>query len=56
VKSTTDPKRIFADLLARDILVRDVSAYPMLSEYFRVCVGTPDENNYLLEKIGEICG
>ncbi|HEU5459733.1 MAG TPA: histidinol-phosphate transaminase [Pyrinomonadaceae bacterium] len=56
VKSATDPKRIFADLLARDILVRDVSAYPMLREYFRVCVGTPEENNYLLKKIGEICG
>ena len=56
VKSATDPKRIFTDLLTRDILVRDVSAYPMLSDYFRVCVGTPEENNYLLEKIGEICG
>ncbi len=56
VKSATDPKQIFADLLARDILVRDVSAYPMLKDYFRVCVGTPEENSYLLEKIHEICG
>ena len=56
VKSAADPKRIFADLLARDILVRDVSSYPMLSEYFRVCVGTPKENGYLMEKISEICG
>jgi histidinol-phosphate aminotransferase len=56
VKSATDPKRIFTDLLARDILIRDVSSYPMLSDYFRVCVGTPEENNYLLEKIREICG
>ena len=56
VKSATDPTRIFTDLLDRDILIRDVSSYPMLSDYFRVCVGTPDENNYLLEKIREICG
>ncbi|HKY42139.1 MAG TPA: histidinol-phosphate transaminase [Pyrinomonadaceae bacterium] len=56
VKSAADPKRIFADLLARDILVRDVSSYPMLSDYFRVCVGTPKENGYLMEKISEICG
>ena len=56
VKSATDPKQIFADLLERDILVRDVSSYPMLSDYFRVCVGTPEENDYLLEKIREICG
>src|SRR5215207_2803970 len=35
VKSATEPTRIFADLLKRDILIRDVSAYPMLSDYFR---------------------
>ncbi len=56
VKSATDPTRIFTDLLAHDILIRDVSSYPMLRDHFRVCVGTPDENNYLLEKIREICG
>lgn len=56
VKSAIDPKKIFADLLARDILVRDVSGYPMLRDYFRVCVGTPEENDYLLEKIRETCG
>lgn len=51
VRSAVDPRRIFADLFARDILIRDVSSYPMLSDYFRVCVGTPDENNYLLEAL-----
>ena len=56
VKSDTDPTRIFADLLERDILIRDVSGYPMLRDYFRFSVGTPDENNYLLEKIREIRG
>ena len=53
VKSATDPKRIFADLLERDILIRDVSSYPMLSEYFRVSVGTPDENDRLLKALNE---
>ena len=56
VKSATDPSRMFTDLLARDILIRDVSSYPMLREYFRVCVGTPDENDYLIQNIREICG
>jgi histidinol-phosphate aminotransferase len=56
VKSATDPGRMFTDLLERDILIRDVSAYPMLRDYFRVSVGTPEENNYLVEKIREICG
>jgi len=51
VKSATDPARIFTDLFAHDILVRDVSKYPMLSEYFRVSVGTPDENERLLSAL-----
>lgn len=56
VKTTTDPKQIFTDLLQRDILIRDVSGYPMLSEYFRFSVGTPDENDRLLKAIREIRG
>ncbi|HEX5875925.1 MAG TPA: histidinol-phosphate transaminase [Pyrinomonadaceae bacterium] len=55
IRSAIDPKKIFSDLLAHDILVRDVSGYPMLRDYFRVCVGTPEENDYLLEKIRETC-
>lgn len=56
VKSATDPTRIFADLLKHDILIRDVSGYPMLREYFRFSVGTPEENDRLLSAIREICG
>jgi histidinol-phosphate aminotransferase len=56
VKSSIDPKRIFTDLLNRDVLVRDVSNYPMLSEYFRFNVGTPEENERLIKGIREICG
>jgi histidinol-phosphate aminotransferase len=56
VKSAADPKRIFHELLARDILIRDVSGYPMLSEYFRFSVGTPEQNDYVLKAIREVCG
>jgi histidinol-phosphate aminotransferase len=56
VKSSTDPKRIFTEMLARDILIRDVSGYPMLSEYFRFSLGTPEENDFVLKAIREICG
>jgi histidinol-phosphate aminotransferase len=56
VKSSTDPKRIFNEMLARDILIRDVSGYPMLSEYFRFSVGTPEQNDYVLKAIREVCG
>ena len=57
VKSgATDPVRIFTDLLKSDVLIRDVSSYPMLSEYFRFSVGTPEDNERLLKGIREICG
>jgi len=56
VGSKRDPGRIFDELLDRDILVRDVSSYPMLAEYFRVCVGTPRENDQLIAALKEIGG
>ena len=56
VKSATDPARIFTDLLKSDVLIRDVSSYPMLGEYFRFSVGTPADNEHFLKSIREICG
>ena len=54
VHSTRDPKQVFAELLKRDILVRDVSGYPMLKDYFRVSVGRPEENDLLVKALREI--
>jgi histidinol-phosphate aminotransferase len=54
VRSSMDPKQVFAELLKRDILIRDVGGYPMLSNYFRLSVGTPEENDLLLESLREI--
>ena len=56
VRASRDPKQIFEQLLQRDILVRDVSNYPMWSEYFRFSVGTPEENDRLLRALDEIQG
>lgn len=56
VQTDRDPKQIFEELLQRDILVRDVSGYPMLGEYFRFSVGTPEENDRLLRALNEIQG
>jgi len=53
-RSRIDPKQVFTELLERDILIRDVSGYPMLGEYFRVSVGTPEENDLLLAGLREI--
>ena len=54
VRSQLEPRRVFDELLQRDILIRDVSKYPMLHDYFRVSVGTPDENDLLLAALREI--
>ena len=54
VRTVSNPKIVFEELLKRDILVRDVSGYPMLSDYFRVSVGTVEENDRLLSALREI--
>ena len=54
VRTAVEPRTIFNELLARDILVRDVSGYPMLKEYFRFNVGTPQENDRLIQSLNEI--
>lgn len=54
VRSTMEPKKVFNELINRDILIRDVSGYPMLSEFFRISVGTPEENDLLIGAIREI--
>jgi histidinol-phosphate aminotransferase len=54
VRSIIEPRDVFNELLRRDILIRDVSGYPMLKDYFRVSVGTPAENDQLLVALREI--
>ncbi|PYS66672.1 MAG: histidinol-phosphate transaminase [Acidobacteria bacterium] len=56
VRSAMSPRLVFDELLRRDILIRDVSAYPMLGNYFRISVGTPEENDQLLASLREIFG
>jgi histidinol-phosphate aminotransferase len=54
VKTVIPPKELFDDLYARGILIRDISKAPMLSEYVRISVGTPEENNKLIAALREI--
>ncbi|MFN2454818.1 MAG: histidinol-phosphate transaminase [Pyrinomonadaceae bacterium] len=49
-----EPRRLFQELLRRDILTRDVSGYPMLEDCLRFSVGTPAENDQLLAALREI--
>ena len=48
------PRTIFDGLVDRGILVRDVSHYPMLGNALRISVGTPRENDALLEALRDI--
>lgn len=54
VHSRIDPRSVFAELRRRDILIRDVSGYPMLRDYFRFNVGTAAENDLLIKALREI--
>ncbi len=54
VRTAVEPRRVYEELLERDILIRDVSGYPMLKEYFRVSVGTPEENDRLIRALTDI--
>jgi len=54
VRSQIDPRRVFEELLQRDILIRDVSSYPMLRDYFRISIGTPEENDLLIKALRDI--
>ncbi len=45
------PQQVFDDLYREQVLVRDVSSYPMLSRCLRVTVGTPQENNRFLDAL-----
>jgi histidinol-phosphate aminotransferase len=57
VRSTLEPRRVYDELLVRSgVLIRDVSGYPMLKNYFRVSVGKPVENDRLLEGLRDIFG
>ncbi len=51
-----DPKAVFASLLRRGVLVRDVTSYPLLSRGLRVSVGTEEENETFLRALGTALG
>jgi histidinol-phosphate aminotransferase len=47
-----EPKAVFAAMLRREVLVRDVTSYPMLERCLRVTVGTEAENDAFLYALG----
>ncbi len=49
-----DGRQVWAGLLERSVLVRDVSAWPRLGGCMRVTVGTPSENDAFLTALEEV--
>jgi histidinol-phosphate aminotransferase len=48
---TEDKDSLFSYLKKNDILVRDVSSYPMLENCLRISIGSEEENKILMETI-----
>jgi len=53
---TKHKQKLFEHLKISDILVRDVSSYPMLENCLRFSVGTPEENTLLKESLKSFFG
>jgi histidinol-phosphate aminotransferase len=47
-------KEIFEALFARGILVRDVSAYPRLANCLRISIGSPEQNDRVIDALKEV--
>jgi histidinol dehydrogenase len=50
------PRQVWAALLDRGVLVRDVSGYPTLDRYLRVTVGTPAEDDAFVHALAGALG
>jgi histidinol-phosphate aminotransferase len=49
----TDARRIYRYLAEKGIVVRDRSKMPLCDNCLRITVGTPDENNALLDALND---
>jgi histidinol-phosphate aminotransferase len=48
LKTGRPPRELFDALYKQGVLIRDVSAYPLLEQCLRVSIGTPEENDRFL--------
>ncbi len=55
-EASQSPGEVFEWLCDRGVLIRNVSAYPMLERALRVSIGTPDENDRFLTAMQELTG
>ncbi len=53
-RAERNSKEIFEALFAHGILVRDVSAYPRLANCLRISIGSPEQNDRVIETLREV--
>jgi len=53
VRAAGDGHALWQQLVDRGVLVRDFSRWPRLDDCLRITVGTPDENDRLLDALRE---
>jgi histidinol-phosphate aminotransferase len=51
MRTAISARELFEGLYVQGVLVRDVSAYPLLQNCLRVSIGTPEENNRFLHAL-----
>jgi histidinol-phosphate aminotransferase len=49
-------RKVWEELVARSVLIRDCSSWPRLQDCLRVTVGTPEENDAFMTALTEIVG
>ena len=54
VRTKIPPAELVAALVEFGLLIRDVSSAPMLNDYVRISVGTPEENDQLISALKQI--
>ena len=54
IRTAKSAHELFDQLYSHGVLVRDVSAYPLLDRCLRVSIGTPEENNRFLTALDRV--
>jgi len=54
IKTPKPARELFDALYSQGVLIRDVSAYPLLQNCVRISIGTPEENNRFLAALDRV--
>lgn len=54
IRTAQPARELFEAIYSHGVLVRDVSAYPLLERCLRISIGTPEENNRCLAALDQV--